>query len=154
MKNNLSYPGSCESLRKVLKEIGFQYAKADGRKLLMERNYVQYARRKFLREMRTHSSSGKNIVYLNEAWVNQNYTVSKCWVTENAGQAVGVRVPTGKGAHLIVLHGGTKDGFVPGAGLVFQAKNVGDCHDQMNATTFEKWFKNQLLPNIPQSSIM
>jgi len=93
-------------------------------------------------------------VYLDETWVNQNYTVSKCWVNENAGQAMGVRVPTGKAGRLIILHAGSKEGFVLGAAHVFQAKNVGNYHDQMNAETFEKWFTNQLLPNIPPASVI
>lgn len=60
----------------------------------------------------------------------------------------------GKGGRLIILHAGSREGFVPGAALVFQAKNVGDYHDQMNAETFEKWFSNQLLPNIPPASVI
>ncbi|XP_045105636.1 uncharacterized protein LOC123501111 [Portunus trituberculatus] len=148
VKESIGYPGS----RETLKRIGFRFAKHNGRKFLLERNDVQYARDRFLREMRKHLVD-KHIIYLDETWVNQNYTVSKCWVTENAGQATGVRVPTGKGGRLIVLHAGSKEGFVPGAGLVFQAKNTGDYHDQMNAETFKKWFTNQLLPNIPPVSI-
>ena len=152
VKNSIEYPGSRESLRQVLKKIGFRFATHNGRKFLLERNDVQYARDKFLREMRKHWAD-KHIVYLDETWVNQNHTVSKCWITENAGQATGVRVPTGKGGRLIVLHAGSKEGFVPGAALVFQAKNTGDYHDQMNAETFEKWLAEQLIPNIPPSSI-
>lgn len=68
--------------------------------------------------------------------------------------AVGVRVPTGKGGHWIVLHAGTKNVFVHEASLVFRARNVGDYHDQMNAETFEKWFQTQLLPTIPASAII
>ena len=154
MKNNLSYPGSREILRRVMKKIGFRFATVDGRKFLMEKDDVQYARSKFLSEMKKHLSTDKNIVYLDETWVNQNYTVPKCWVLENAGHATGVRVPSGKGSRLIILHAGTREGFVPGAALVFQAKNVGDYHDQMNAETFEKWFTDQLLPNIPPASVI
>ena len=138
VNNNLSYPGSRETLIRVLNKTGFRYAKVNGRKFLLKRNDVQYARSKFLREIRKHLSTDKNIVYLDETWVNQNYTVSKCWMNENGGQAMGMKVPTGKGGRLIILHAGSKEGFVPGAVLVFQAKNVGDYHDQMNAETFEK----------------
>lgn len=154
LKNNLSYSGGRETLRKILIKIGFQYASADGRRFLMERSDVTRARSVFLREMRRHTTSGKNIVYLDETWVNQNYTVSKCWIEPKAEKATGVRVPTGKGARLIVLHAGSQQGFIPGAALVFQAKNHGDYHDQMNSETFEKWFRMQLLPNILPSSII
>lgn len=43
VENNLSYPGSRESLRKVLKKIGFRRAKVDGRKIFLENNDVKYA---------------------------------------------------------------------------------------------------------------
>lgn len=77
IKSNLYYPGSREPLKRVLKKIGFQYADVDRRRFLKERSDVSYAQCKFLREMRTLSSSDKNIVYLDETWINQNYTVSK-----------------------------------------------------------------------------
>lgn len=154
IKNNLSYPGGRETLRNVLKKIGFTYASVDGRKFLMERDDVTHARFVFLNEMRKLVSSNKNIVYLDETWINQNYTVSKCWVDGTSDKAMGVKVPTGKGGRLIILHAGTKNGFVPEAALVFQAKNDGDYHNQMNAATFENWFQTQLLPNILPSSII
>ena len=154
IKSNISYLGGRETLRKVMKKIGFRYADVNGRKFLMERSDVTSARYMFLREMRAHIDSGKNIVYLDETWINQNHTVSKCWVDSTSEKAQGVRVPTGKGGRWIILHAGSKHGFVPAAALIFEAKNVGDYHDQMNAETFEKWFQAQLLPNIPPSSII
>ena len=154
MKNNLSLTGSRETLRRVMNTIGFRFSKVDGRRFLMERDDVTSARYKFLREMRTVISSGKNIVYLDETWINQNHTVPKCWLDITSEKAGGVRVPTGKGGRWIILHAGTKNGFVPECALFFQAKNVGDYHDQMDADKFEKWFQKQLLPNIPPSSII
>ena len=93
-------------------------------------------------------------LYLDETWVNQNYTVSKCWVDTTSEKATGVKVPTGKGCRLIILHAGTKHGFVPNAALVFQAKNDGDYHKQMTSVVFDEWFRNQLLPNIPRNSVI
>lgn len=94
------------------------------------------------------------IVYLDETCVNQNYTVFKCWNDTQAKQATGVKALTGKGSRLIILHAGTKHGFIPNAELIFQAKNDGDYHNQMTATVFENWLRNQLLPNIPPNSVI
>ena len=69
--NNLSYPGGRETLRKILKKIGFRYARVDGRRFLMEHSDVTYARSKFLREMARLSSNDKNIVYLHKTWMNR-----------------------------------------------------------------------------------
>ena len=122
LKENISFTGSNESLRKIIKDIGFKYGKVDGQKFLMERNDVANARKKFLRNMRVVKQSSKNIVYLDETWVNQNYTVGKCWTDTTSKQATGIQVPTGKGNRLIILHAGTKGGFVDNAELIFQAK--------------------------------
>lgn len=96
----------------------------------------------------------ESFVFLDETWVNQNYTVPKCWIDTTSSKATGIKVPTGKGGRLIILHAGTKHGFVKNAELVFQAKNDGDYHNQMTATKFEEWLKNQLLPNIPCNSVI
>lgn len=72
--------------------------------------------------MRTLVSSDKNIVYLDETWINQNYTVSQCWVDSSSEKAVGVKIPTGKGGRLIILHIRAKNGFVPDPPLSFRRK--------------------------------
>ncbi|XP_045132189.1 uncharacterized protein LOC123516652 [Portunus trituberculatus] len=41
--------------------------------------------------MKKHRSSGKSIVYLDETWINQNYSMSKCWVDSTAEKVMGVR---------------------------------------------------------------
>ncbi|XP_064089245.1 uncharacterized protein LOC135203450 [Macrobrachium nipponense] len=77
----------------------------------------------------------RNVIYLDETWVNQNYTV-------------------GKGGRLIIQHAGSAEGFIPNAELTFTAKYDGDYHRQMNHEVFEEWFRCQLLPNIPPTSII
>lgn len=154
MREKISYKGSVESIRRVLLQIGFKFSKVDGRKFLMERQDVALARIKFLREMRQVKQSHETIVYLDETWVNQNYTVQKCWTDTTSDHATGIKPPTGKGSRFIILHAGTKAGFVKNASLIFQAKNDGDYHHQMNAAVFEQWFKTQLLPNIPPNCVI
>ena len=63
--------------------------------------------------------------------------------------------PNGKGKRLIILHAGSKDGWVPNGSLVYQSMNDdGDYHQEMNHAIFEKWFETQLLPNIPPDSLI
>ena len=66
IKNKLSYAGSSETLRKVLKKLRFIYANVDGRRYCMERNDVTTLRFEFLRKMRKHASSDQTIVYHDE----------------------------------------------------------------------------------------
>ena len=154
-RTDIEFKGSHESLRKILHEIGFHYGKVNGRKFLLERSDVSAARTKFLRVMRKiQENENQPIIYLDETWLNQNYTVTKCWTTKDRKIATGVNPPTGKGARLIIVHAGSKDGFVPNAELIFKATNDGDYHNQMNSKVFEEWFKSQLLSNIPPTSVI
>ena len=65
-----------------------------------------------------------------------------------------------------MLHAGGKDGWipgklhlqltvVPGCDWVFKS-NTGysDYHDEMNATSFEEWFKEKLLPPLPPHTLI
>lgn len=71
------------------------------------------------------------------------------------GLSTGLRAPSGKGGRLIVLHAGSAEGFVDGAALVFRAKKgAGDYHTEMDAARFQKWFVEQLLPNIKPRSVI
>jgi len=66
-----------------------------------------------------------------------------------------VQKPTGKGERLIILNAITKNGWVPGAELIFKStKKTGDYHGQMNWNLFKKWFTEMLLPNIPERSLI
>lgn len=62
----------------------------------------------------------------------------------------------GKGARFIIVNTGGKHGFVPGGLLMFRSRNgkKGDYHDSMNNECFMTWFTDQLLPNIPDHSLI
>ena len=121
----------------------------------MERNDVVCARSKFLREMNQLKKKHDSIVYLDKTWVNQNYTVNKCWINKETEKATGIAPPMGKGSRLIILDAGTKYGFTKNTQLIFKAKNDGDYHNHMNSIVFQQWFQDRLLPNYqPSSAIM
>jgi transposase len=49
----------------------------------------------------------------------------------------------------------TRDGWVSGAKVTFKStRKTGDYHGQMNQGMFTKWFKEKLLPNIPDNSLI
>ena len=55
----------------------------------------------------------------------------------------------------IIVHAGSKDGFVENAALVFKAGQcTGDYHGQMNKENFIKWLTEKLLPNIQDNSVV
>ncbi|XP_037529197.1 uncharacterized protein LOC119406529 [Rhipicephalus sanguineus] len=72
------------------------------------------------------------------------------------GLTTWLRAPSGKGGRLIVLHAGSENGFVDGESLVFRAKNsvASDYHSEVDGPRFERWFKEQILPNIEPRSVI
>lgn len=92
-------------------------------------------------------------MYLDESYINVNHSIEKTWYFTDDGPWV--NKPSGKGPRLIIVNAITKDGWVPNAKLVFQASlTTGDYHGQMDYGNFSKWFKEQLLPNIPPKSMI
>jgi len=143
------------TLWRSLQRIGFEYGKNKRRSTLKEKDYVISARRKYLRKKmsnrRTDGSLIRPEVYLDEILLNKNHSNDKTWYMLEDGPWV--NMPSGKGPRLIIVNAITKDGWVDGAKLVFQAKTgTGDYHGQMNYENFSKWFVDQLLPNIPDNS--
>ena len=93
------------------------------------------------------------IVYTDETWVDTLSTVAKCWQHKDVH---GVMPPYSRGQRLIVVHAGSKNGFVEGAQLVYKASAcTGDYHKEMNAVNFTKWLTEKLIPNLsPNSAIV
>ncbi|MCP4755619.1 MAG: hypothetical protein GY866_32550 [Proteobacteria bacterium] len=148
---------SVPTLWRSLKRWGFVHGTGKRRSALKEREYVVLARRKYLRTKRANRNPDGTLkrpeVYLDETFVNKNHSSRFTWYLNEDGPWV--NKPSGKGPRFIIVHAVTKDGWVDGAELVFQAKKrTGDYHGQMNWDNFSKWFVDQLLPNIPPNSII
>ena len=155
MNEKVGFVGSASSMLRILRGLGFRYKMCNnGRKFLMERSDIAAARARFLRKIHEVREAGHNIFYLDETWVNQNYTRQSCWVTSDGSG--GLKVPTGKGGRLIICHAGSAaTGFIPQSKLVFKCKKQNsntDYHSEMNAETFEKWFIQDFLPYLPPAS--
>lgn len=103
-------------------------------------------------KIRNFRLTNRPLVYLDETWLNANHTVSRCWV-DKTGKG-GIKVPSGGGSRLIILHAGSQDGFVPNGLLCFRSKSTREYHEEMDGPTFKRWFEDQLLPNIPPESVI
>lgn len=153
LKRELDFKASQSTLKRLLKVMGYKWGDRKSRDLLKERPDIVAKRHGYLTRVKQLRLTGRCFVYLDETWLNSHHTVSKCWLDEE-GKG-GLKVPTGKGSRLIVLHGGTRHGFVSNGLLCFQSKtNSSDYHDEMDGERFKQWFKEQLLPNIPEHSII
>jgi len=140
-----------------LNRLGFTYGVGKRRTALKERDYVVLARRRYLRKKIANRNDDGSLkrpeVYLDETYINKNHSDQFTWYLEEDGPWV--NKPSGKGPRVIVVHGITVNGWVNKAQLVFDAnRRTGDYHGQMNWDNFSKWFETQLLPNIPENSLI
>jgi len=145
------------TLWRALNRWGFTHGEGQRRDSLKEQDRVILARRKYLRAKRANRNPDGTLrrpeVYLDETYINKNHSSRFTWYLEEDGPWV--NKPSGVGPRLILGHAITKDGWVDGGQLLFEAKKrTGDYHGQMNWDNFSKWFRLQLLPNIPPRSLV
>lgn len=153
-----------ETLRRCLYRWKILHGPVQRHSALRERAYVVKARRKYLIKKRILNISGRTLVYLDETFINKNYSGSDTsWYCSDwkgdprLDESFGpyINKPSGKGERFIILNAITKEGWVDGARLVFQAKRrTGDYHGSMDEENFTKWFTNQLIPNIPSNAVI
>ena len=144
------------TLGRTLNRWGFEFGKGTRTQHLKETNRIIALRRKYLRKMRKNRIKNSELtkrpeVYLDESYINKNHSNDYTWYSSEDGPLI--QKPTGKGERLIIINAITRDGWVSDAKVVFKStRKTGDYHGQMNAELFEKWFKEKLLPNIPNNS--
>lgn len=144
------------TLARTLDRWGFTFGKGTRSQHLKEKDNIIAARQRFLRRKIANRINDKTIrpeVYLDESYVNKNHSNDLIWYSDEDGPWV--QKPTGKGERLIIVNAITSEGWVPNAKIVFKAtKKSGDYHGQMNWEVFRKWFLEQLIPNIPEKSLI
>lgn len=145
------------TLARTLDRWGFEFGKGTRTQHLKEKDYVVAARQRYLRKLRNNrlpdGASNRPEVYLDESYVNKNHSNDFTWYSTDDGPLV--QKPTGNGERLVIVNAITKDGWVPGAKLVFKStRKTGDYHGQMDWNLFYKWFSEKLLPNIPTNSLI
>lgn len=120
---------SCTSLRRILKDLNFEYTKRSRNSALIKREDIVRWRRRYLESIKHYRSQSRPRYYLDETRVIAGETTSKTWVdrtvTSNQdaflkGLITGQSNPSGKGKRLIVVHIWLSDGFVPGGLLCFE----------------------------------
>lgn len=146
---------SSTSLRRLLHLLGFKFTKENNRRALMEKNDVAALRFSFLRKYQAILSCHlqRDIVFLDETWIFSKGSQTKSWQDDNIQS---VRKPEGyDGKRFIVVHAGTRNGFIPNASLLFSSKSAtSDYHGEMNSDLFKNWIETQLIPNLEEPSII
>jgi transposase len=145
------------TLLRSLSRFGFTYGTGKRRTHVKEQARVILARRRYLRRKRGNRNADGTLkqpeVYLDETFINTHHSCRFTWYLEQDGPWV--NKPAGKGPRRIIVDAMTCHGWVPGARLIFDSKTrTGDYHGQMNWENFSRWFEQQLLPNIPDNSLI
>lgn len=90
------------------------------------------------------------MIYLDETWFDTHDVIRYSGVDDS--NKFGLGIPSSRGKRIIIFHAGNENGFVKNVFLL-SAKNIAqssaDYHEDMTAQFFEKWFSEQVLPNIP-----
>ncbi|KRT85518.1 hypothetical protein AMK59_1477 [Oryctes borbonicus] len=103
-------------------------------------------------------------MYTDGSWVNTGLFANKVWAdsTVNSkrqvlveGVSTGITAPRGRGQRFALIRVGNENGFVAEAKFTFLCKrNVADAHDEICGDIYEKWFTEQLLPSLPNYSVI
>lgn len=152
VKEKIYFPWGNSSLLKIIKEIGFKWKRfSNKRSLLIERPQIVTWRHRYLTQLQLYRKENREIVFIDETWVDSNLTHQRGWRSDECN----IHINQSGSKRLIILHAGTRNGFIPNAKLVFKAGlSSGDYHGQMNSVNFEKWINEKLLPNLPAKSIV
>ncbi|XP_050505181.1 uncharacterized protein LOC126883577 [Diabrotica virgifera virgifera] len=146
---------SLTSLWKILKSMGFRYRIIDKRQVIMESHRLQKWRYEYITSIRKFRSENHPIIYLDETWFDTHSTRPKGFA-DPSGKCK-TKAPSSKGKRITILHAGSENGWVPNA-LWLSAKDIKDSyvdyHEDTTAELFEEWFKNTLMPNIPQNIVI
>lgn len=148
LREEIDFKGSRETLRKLLRKIGFRYKKTiSNRKVLIERNDISAWRANYLQKIKCNENGDKKpVIYLDETYIHSSHTAGRCWQSDDID---GVLNPVSKGNRWIIVHAGGETGFVDNALLVFKSNTKsGDYHDEMNNANFKKWVTEKLIPNL------
>lgn len=121
----------------------------------MESHRIVQWRQEYLEKIGKYRGEGRPIIYLDETWYDTHDIKRKGWSDGTIKSAA--NTPSSRGKRIILIHAGSESGFVKGA-LKISAKNINnssaDYHQDMNSELFEAWFKDNLLCNIPQNSVI
>lgn len=164
INNDESLPNfSRTTLFRVLKSLGFEYVNRGQNSALIDSNDLILGRRRYLRDLKKYRAEGCPIYYLGETCVNARDVSSKVCIdttVQSSQTPFSTGLPTGTvnssatDKRLIVVHIGSKDGFVQGGLLCFESeKNTQDYHDEINENSFRDWFAS-ILPRLKKNAVI
>lgn len=146
---------SRSSLYNALHRIGFSFnSKRYGYYDRLRENPDNIALRDgYLQQLFTYEVENRQILFMDESWINKNAVPSNCW-TDGTRETVDA-VPNGKGPRWIMIGCGGRDGWIQQSFVMWTGKSMHeDYHTDMNAAVFEDWLKTRVLPNVDSRAVI
>lgn len=118
---------------------------------MIEKNNIREKRIAYLSQLKKYRDQSRDIIYVDETYILLSHVKDKSW---NDDTVHGLLKLVSKRQHLIIIHAGGENGFVPNALLMWKSHEItGDYHHQMNQTNYEKWVREKLIPNLRLNSV-
>jgi len=153
--NPSSFKCSLKTFKRVLLNMGFRYQKIDDRAAILQRYDLTRWRGRFMKALMENEQkptlSQKNVVYIDETWVDTNGRVAKGWAPKTFKRFKDMAAYSysthkiGRGPRLIVLAAVSVEGVIPGSVVVYKvtsALTAEDYHKNVGKDEFTKWFDN------------
>ena len=108
---------------------------------------------KYIQMYTQHVHEGRQIVYMDESWINKNCVPAKAW---HDGTAATVdAIPPGKGDRWIMIGAGSKEGWINHSFRMWKGNiKSEDYHSEMCGDVFRHWVHNYLLPNVNSNAVI
>ncbi|XP_061381348.1 uncharacterized protein LOC116776357 isoform X2 [Danaus plexippus] len=140
------------TFHKILKHLKFRNVRLKGTNALVENNDVVLWRLNYLKTIKVYRNQNRNIFYINEAVLNIGNSDAKCYMDtsthtrlkSNEGAGTSTKNTTSRSKSLVILHIGSKTGFLEAAEHISELKTQGDPHESIDANNFEYWFEQNL----------
>ena len=144
------------TLQRHLIRMGFYWSRTKKKtRSLRESDRVRQQRHDYLYEIRKNRSlpfeEQYQLVYLDESFLHHHHGAQFSWFSGNDF----VERATGKGRRWCFIHAVMESGLLENTFLIFEGKKSrGDYHQQFDHQIFQKWFQEQLLPNLPPKCLI
>jgi len=156
LKNEFNMEINQRTLQRHLVRMGFCWSRTKkNTRSLRESNRIRQQRHDYLYEIRKNQNlqfdKRYQLVYLDESFLHHHHGAQFSWLSDEDF----VERSAGKGRRWCFIHAMMEVGLLEKAFHIFEAKkSKGDYHQQFDHQVFQKWFKDQLLVNLPKRCLI
>jgi transposase len=156
LKSEFGLDINIRTMQRHLVRMGFCWSRTKKKmRSLRENDRIRQQRHDYLYEIRKNRQLSPkkhyDVVCLDESFLHHHYGSRFSWIS---GEDF-IERSTGKGRRWCFIHAVRENGLLENTFLIFEGKkSKGDYHHQFDHLVFQKWFRQQLLPNLKKHSLI